>query len=311
MEVTKGILAILAASLLYGVMPVIVKELLNEGMTGECIVAWRFGTAFVICAAVAWRKKNFIRISFRQTAAAAMAGIVGFGMTASLLTVSYSYISVGLATMLHFSYPLFVLLYEFFVDRKKIGGLRISAVIFMVLGLAFMIGPDSSNENIWKGTACALLSGVSYAYYVLANKRPALAQMNSLSSMFYILLFGSVFFIGKTVFRRTFTLPLSFRGWGLAVSLGFFCTVLALYFLIYGIRVLGAANAALLNIAEPLTSVAAGAVIYQDMFDEKTVVGFILIIAAIALISLSGVANGKSRTRGNRRPDDGRDPPED
>lgn len=57
MEVTKGILAILAASLLYGVMPVIVKELLNEGMTGECIVAWRFGTAFVICAAVAWRKK--------------------------------------------------------------------------------------------------------------------------------------------------------------------------------------------------------------------------------------------------------------
>lgn len=294
-KITKGVLAILTASLLYGIMPVIVKELLREGMAGECVVAWRFGTAFVICAAAVWGKRCAAKISLKQAAAAAMAGIVGFGMTASLLTASYGYISVGLATMLHFSYPLFVLLYELFVDHKRIGALRAAALVFIALGLVLMIDPGSSSENIWKGTACALFSGASYAYYVLANKRPPLAQMNSLLSMFYILLFGGMFFIGKTVLNGTFAFPPTIRGWVLAVSLGFFCTVLALYFLIYGIRTLGASNAALLNIAEPLTSVAAGIIIYQDVFDHKMAVGSACVITAIALISFSGIRSGKSK----------------
>ena len=45
-------------------------------------------------------------------------GILGFGLTATLLTASYSYIPVGLATMFHFSYPLFVLLIMVVITRS-------------------------------------------------------------------------------------------------------------------------------------------------------------------------------------------------
>lgn len=294
-NVTKSILAVLAASLLYGIMPIFVKELLREGMRSECIVAWRFGTALIICAVIVWAKGYPVRISPKQAVTSAAAGILGFGLTASLLAASYNNISVGLATMLHFSYPLFVLLYECVIEHKKIGLLRMVSVIFIVSGLALMIDLSASNGNVWKGTLCALLSGISYAYYVLTNRKSSLAQMNSFSSMLYILLFGSAFFIGKTTIKNTFSLPPTLRSWILTVSLGFFCTVLALYFLIYGIRNLGASNASLLNVAEPLTSLFAGIIVYQDVLDWKMGLGCALIITAVALISISGTRTDQNR----------------
>lgn len=291
-------MAVLAASLLYGIMPVFVKELLREGMSSECIVAWRFGTALVICAVIVRAKKYSVRITPQQAATCAAAGILGFGLTASLLAASYSSISVGLATMLHFSYPLFVLLYEYVIEHKKIGALRMISVLFIVSGLALMIDLSASNGNVWKGTMCALLSGISYAYYVLTNRKSSLAQMNSFSSMLYILLFGSAFFIGKAVIKNTFSLPPTLRSWVFTVSLGFFCTVLALYLLIYGIRSLGASNAALLNAAEPLTSLLAGMIVYQDALDWKLGLGCTLVITAVALISISGTSVNQNKEEG-------------
>ena len=41
--------------------------------------------------------------------------------------------------------------------------------------------------------------------------------------------------------------------------IGLFCTVFSLRLLLYGISVLGASNASILNILEPLTSLISGA----------------------------------------------------
>lgn len=46
-------------------------------------------------------------------------GILGFGMTATLMTAAYNYIPVGLATMFQFSYPLFVLIIMVILTKEK------------------------------------------------------------------------------------------------------------------------------------------------------------------------------------------------
>lgn len=45
-----------------------------------------------------------------QAVLLALFGILGFGFTMQFLTISYQYIPIGLATVLHFAYPLFVTL---------------------------------------------------------------------------------------------------------------------------------------------------------------------------------------------------------
>ncbi len=53
----KGYLAIIAASLLYGIMPVLSKLLLLEGMNSSSIVVWRFCFSTVFCLAIMLIKK--------------------------------------------------------------------------------------------------------------------------------------------------------------------------------------------------------------------------------------------------------------
>lgn len=54
----KGYLAIIAASLLYGIMPVLSKLLLLEGMNSSSIVVWRFCFSTVFCLAIMLIKKD-------------------------------------------------------------------------------------------------------------------------------------------------------------------------------------------------------------------------------------------------------------
>ena len=120
----KGYLAIIAASLLYGIMPVLSKLLLLEGMNSSSIVVWRFCFSTVFCLAIMLIKKIPFQATPRQIGVMIVVGILGFGMTATLVTAAYNYIPVGLATMFQFSYPLFVLIIMVILTKEKIGALR-------------------------------------------------------------------------------------------------------------------------------------------------------------------------------------------
>jgi len=79
-----------------------------------------------------------------------------------------------------------------------------------------------------------------------------------------------------------------------------FCTVFSLRLLLYGISVLGASNASILNILEPLTSLISGALIYGDQLSIPTMIGCGLVILAILLVSLAGkISQNKTKQRKN------------
>ena len=104
-----GIIAVMAASVLYGLLPVFTKVLIENGMNSDSIVMFRFLFASVFCGMILiLKKRSNMKATLKQLAELAFFGIIGFGLTATFLTISYHSLSIGLATMLHFSYPVFV-----------------------------------------------------------------------------------------------------------------------------------------------------------------------------------------------------------
>ena len=110
------------------------------------------------------KKRSRFRQPPRQIGVMIVVGILGFGMTATLVTAAYNYIPVGLATMFQFSYPLFVLIIMVILTKEKIGALRAVAVAFLAVGLVLMM--DFSGGANYTGIALALLSGVTYAFFM-------------------------------------------------------------------------------------------------------------------------------------------------
>lgn len=143
------------------------------------------------CLAIMLIKKIPFQATPRQIGVMIVVGILGFGMTATLVTAAYNYIPVGLATMFQFSYPLFVLIIMVILTKEKIGALRAVAVAFLAVGLVLMM--DFSGGANYTGIALALLSGVTYAFYVVSNQRSCFRMLDGFTTMFYAMVASSIF----------------------------------------------------------------------------------------------------------------------
>ena len=232
----KGVLAVIGASCLYGVLPVFVKEILLEGMSNNAMVFNRFLFTAVFAFLIVRMLKLDLRITKRQTIELILAAMIGYGMTSALLTTAYTMIPVGLATMFHFTNPLFVTLAMILLFKEKATLFKGISIICALTGLVLMADFSSLNPT---GVILATLSGITYAVYVIANKKCSFAQLNQFVIIFYVGLVNALLF-GITAFLTGgLEFPPTVRAFLFMIILSLCCTLGALYLLTYGIRTLG------------------------------------------------------------------------
>lgn len=290
----KGVLAVVAASFLYGIMPIFTKRVLMEGMTSGSVVFYRLLFSAVFSFIFLMITKTDIRIEGIQMLHLAFFGVVGFGATMAFLTVAYSLIPTGLATMLHFTYPLFVTVVMAVVFREKMSLLKFLSCLFALGGLGLMA--DFSRLSVM-GIAFAVCSGVTYACYVIANRKSSFADLPGMVIVFYVSCFAAVFFGIKAVVTKEFMLPKNGLCLGLLLVIAIFCTIVTLYLLTYGIKTLGASTASVLNMLEPVISMVAGIVIYKEAVTIAGISGAVLVVLAGIAVALDSAVNGEQKVR--------------
>ena len=91
-------------------------------------------------------------------------GVTGF------VAVSYTHLDVykrqGMATVIHFGYPVFVLLGSLIFLRRRVPKLKIVCVGLCMIGI-FLSYAGSGGEAKPMGFVFALISGMTYAFYIL------------------------------------------------------------------------------------------------------------------------------------------------
>ena len=282
-DTRNGVLSVIGASFLYGIMPVFTKRVLLEGLSSNALVFNRFFFTAVFALIICILAKISLRVSKRQLVELIFAAVIGYGLTASLLTVSYSLIPVGLATMLHFTNPLFVTLAMILLFREKPTFFKMVSCIFAVIGLVLMADFSAMAP---KGVIFATLSGMTYAFYVILNKKGSIAELNNFVIIFYVGTINSIFFGIRNMAIGDFHFPPNLLSFVLMAVIALFCTICALYLLTYGIRTLGASTAAVLNMIEPIVSLFAGMIVYHDRVGLKSLFGCRFIVASGIVVVL-------------------------
>ena len=176
-QIRKGYGTVILASLAYGVMPVVSKLLLWSGMNSESVVFYRFFLTCLFSALILAAFRRFRAVTLPQAVLLALFGILGFGFTMQFLTISYQYIPIGLATVLHFAYPLFVTLIMLAVYGEKPAPARLWGCAAALAGICLMV--DLKGGFSPGGVIYALLSAVTYSAFVVSNTIGMLWQSDS------------------------------------------------------------------------------------------------------------------------------------
>lgn len=270
---------VILASFLYGCMPLIVKQILKFNVSAQMVVNLRFLFAalflylyFLICGkTIQLKRKQYIYVF--------IFGVGGFGLTGLLLTLSYQYLSSGLATVFHFTAPLFVhiLLYLFF--KEKLSLKKIISILVAVLGLVCIF--HSVDQISLKGVLLASSSGFFYAVYMVAVQKSDMRHIDSFVLVFYITLFSGILFSIVTVLQNEFIFPDSIQSYILILIVALFCTLLPMSLITLSVQKIGSQKTSIINMLEPLISVVLGVILLNEKINIMSFGGIILVIMAI------------------------------
>lgn len=285
MNKTKGILLIMMASSIFGLMPLFARIGTNNGLNSITIVMLRsfFATIFLY---VYMRKKGIeSKVDKSLFKDLVLVSFFGYGLMLLTMFSSYNYLPTGIATTIHFVYPAVVLIGAAIFHKEKLTIEKIGIVLAAFAGI-YLLSAESGRISISiVGFLLAFISGVFYAYYILKVSYSNLKNMNSYVLVYHISLHNFFYFLIAALFTNTLTLDITIIAYLDVVLLALF-SIVAMASFKTGLNYISSWSAAILSSFEPLTSIMVGIIIFRETFSIRNFFGVGIIILSVVYIAL-------------------------
>ena len=285
-EKKKGVAAAVISAFFFGLIPLFVRCAQAGGSNAFSTVFYRFFLSLPALYIYLWKKKIPLKISKEDLKHVVIITVFGYGGTALLLFNSYSYIPSGMATTLHFGYPVFVILGSIIFLREKVKPVKLLCVGLCVGGIVLFYNGGGGTNLL--GMSLAFISGMTYAFYIIYLDRSPLAAMNPFKLIFYMHSVACPLFLFFIAVSGNFVIPSEPATWGWLLLLSIGAAFIGVFFFQKGVHLIGPQNAAILSTFEPITSLLVGALVYHETFPARGMIG-----CALILISAVIVASGK------------------
>ncbi len=312
MRSIRGLIMAILSSATFGLIPLFSIPLMENENTAlqlnldnVCFYRFLFSAMLMgLIVFVSFARKSKENFSFRKVAAEAFAltpkqmGLmllisVFYASTSIFLTASYTVgeIPSGIATTMHFLYPVFVTAMMILFFGEKFTTLKALSVALAFGGVFFLSGA-SLNQGFSLnplGLLFVLITIFTYGSYIIGvNNLKPIASMNGMKLTFYVLAFSCLLFCGNIIVKGGSFQPLvTFHQWWNILALAFIPTLISDLTLVYAIQIIGSTTTAILGCMEPLTAVLVGISVFGERLNLNQGVGMVLVFIAVYLVIIT------------------------
>ena len=284
----KGFLYGIMASSTFGLLPLFTLPVMGEGLTTFSILSYRMLFASILVAVLMLIGRVSFATNLKELRWFAVLGFLYYG-SAALLFQAYGGMASGLATTLHFMYPVSVTVIMALVYKQRPSLVTICAIILSLVGVALLcLRESSTGVSSLLSVFLVLLSGVCYAVYlVLVSTVKRINQQNSQKLTFYVLMFSGAFFMLSALQGGGLQIiPSASAGINLLL-MATLPTLLSNLALVRSVKNIGSTLTSVLGAMEPLTAIIVGILVFDESLRGLMIVGIILILVSVSLIVLS------------------------
>ena len=285
----KGYLYLISCACSFGFITTLAKISYNEGATPHTVVFFRIlSTCLLMGIWSFWtgskiksRKKTKEQVVFNSPL---RLKIVVTGICVSVMSLGYlgsvKYIPVSLSVLLFFTFPFWVLIINFIIDRDIPKLHKLFAFIITFFGLALSLGPTWDVLDL-VGILLVLCGSVAHAGYIVTGSKAvriiATHDMLFYSNTIAVFLVGAVMF-----FSDTFSINHTILGW---TGIGAVCLLFTIgqVFLFKGTKHTGSAQASLILNVEPIISIVAAIILLGEQMTIAQYIGVSVVITALFL----------------------------
>ncbi|MGL4849299.1 MAG: DMT family transporter [Clostridium sp.] len=284
MKSAVGLTFAILASICFGFLGIFAKVGYDAGSNPTTVLVARFLLAAIILFIVIKISGKSLKITKEQLGILFIMGAIGYTLTTQTLFESYEYVGVGLATGLHFIYPLCVCIFGFLFVKEKFTKRKTIALVISIIGVFLLSASEKGGVDI-RGIFLALLSGIVYGATVFGMGREKIKMLNGMVTTFYCSLFAGIITLiigairGQLITKINVHIGVSYLG--IAVV----STVISLVFLQIAIKDIGASNSSILGTFEPIVGIIASFIFFGESIGVDTILGMLLIVVAVIILS--------------------------
>ena len=287
----KGILMTSGAGMIFGAFPIFTTLFVRYGGDVDTFNLYGFIlTCIFLAVYIAATRRSFV-VKKKALLPVFLAGLMNV-VTRVLLTYSYQYLDVGIATTLHFMYPLFAALLGALCFRERMPFYK--WIAFMVASGSvslFASGFEAGSELT--GILLAISSAVCFALYMLITEKANLTEIDPVVFVFYVSVVSA---LGCTVMELgggSLIVAVPMKALIVLILCAIVNNVLGFALQQQGVRHMGAAMAALFSLFEPVFSCIFGAIFLQQAMGVKSILGILIIL--LCLVAIVVLDNRKNR----------------
>ncbi|WP_413295215.1 EamA family transporter [Bdellovibrio sp. HCB185ZH] len=277
----RGTIEISIGSVGFGFLGIFGKTAFNSGLSVGEFLTYRFTlAAMLIWIFLLLFRPQWIRLSKKQIVIAALLGIFGYGLFSTLYFTAIDGLSITLAALLLYTYPFWVNVFSHYFTHDKISRNEALCLIGASGGLVMLLWGHIEVRNAWAVLA-GLLSGISYAIYVIVSGRVQ-KNVRPITSSLYVITFGA---LALALFHHPHfeNIPhLSATQASSIFGIAIISTIIPLTMELAALQKLKSSEVALLMMIEPITAALLGVLVFKESLTWLQMSGALII--AIALV---------------------------
>lgn len=282
----KGFAYGIITSATFGLIPLFTLPLMAKGMQFDSILFYRFLFAALALTGIMIGRKESLRIERREIPILLLLGFF-YTISAMFLFWGYNFMSAGIATTLHFTYPIFVTLIMLFFFKEKTSWITLLAIALAICGVARLSINEGEVQLSSFGVIIVLLSAVGYALYITTVNKSRVKSMTGRKLTFYVFVVSTILFSIKASTNQGIQPIPDTASFIYLVLLAIVPTVISNMTLILAVHSIGGTLTAVLGAMEPVTAVCVGVLIFGEPFTSSLALGIFLIIIAVTMIILT------------------------
>lgn len=291
-----GIAFAALAAIGFSTKAVLVKLAYASPVDAVTLLALRmaFSVPFFIAAAVWSRSNHATPLIQRDWLAALIPGLIGYYLSSLLDFSGLHYISAGLERLILFLYLTMVLLTAA-IFKRPIGRRETAALVLSYAGIALVFMHDASGNQTgmaW-GAGLVFASALTYSVY-LVGAGHTIARIGATRFTAYAMMVASI----ATLLQFAVTHPISALMlptlvYGLGFAMAIFSTVLPVFMLATGIRLIGSGHTALVGSIGPVATIFMAHLVLGEAISGQQIGGAALVLAGVLAISVKRGGSAK------------------
>ena len=242
---------------------------------------------FLIAAPLFWLL--FPRTPFRIAQAKVRWQFIVLGVIFSVASftanLALDRISSSIYTIVLFTNPVFIVIFSV-LTRRAIPRLTPIALPLSIIGLVLAVFPFQGGLKVdTLGIIITFINSLALAVYYIYGAHHFSKQPSRMPGSSWVFLGALMISLIILPFAK-FSLPSDTREWLLLLTYGSFATIIPIVSANYGIHLLGAAQASMTNVIQPILTVVLSMAMFSEMMHPIQFLGAFLVILSVFLLQL-------------------------